>query len=284
MATNKGYALITGGTNGFGWEFAQLCARDGYQLVLVARNSQELERAADELRQRYGVDVVTLSKDLFLEDAAYGVYEEVRTRELPVEILINNAGQGDYGAFHEGNLQRDLDLIQLNVSSLVILTKLFVKDMVEQGRGRILQVSSLLGGVPTPLMAVYGATKAFVLKFSEAIHNELQGTGVTVTVLQPGASDTDFFHKAGAEATKEYQEATLSDPADVARDGYDAMMAGGDKIVSGAKNKAMSALSAVLPDKVNARQMSGHMQPSDERNRPVHNDRESDRTAGPDLP
>ncbi|GAB4091250.1 SDR family NAD(P)-dependent oxidoreductase [Flaviaesturariibacter terrae] len=276
MISNRGYAVITGGSNGFGWEFAQLCAADGFNLVLVARNTQELERAAAELRDRYGVDVVTLSKDLFLEDAAYGVYEEVKTRELPVEILINNAGQGDYGAFAEGNLQRDLDLIQLNISSLVVLTKLFLKDMVEQGHGRILQVSSLLGGVPTPLMAVYGATKAFVLKFSEALHNELQGTGVNVTVLQPGASDTDFFHKAGAEATKEYQEASLSDPADVARDGYQAMMKGDDKIVSGAKNKVMATLTSLLPDKANAANMARHMQPTDKRDRPVHGDRERD--------
>src|SRR4051812_13557565 len=132
MMGNKGYAVITGGSNGFGWEFAQLCAKDGYPLVLVARNSQELERAAAELRDRYGVDVVTLSKDLFLEDAAYGVYEEIKSRELPVEILINNAGQGDYGPFQDGNLQRDLDLVQLNVVSLLVLTKLFLKDMVEQ--------------------------------------------------------------------------------------------------------------------------------------------------------
>jgi uncharacterized protein len=274
----KGYAVITGGSNGFGWEFAQLCAADGYNLVLIARNTQELERAAAELRHRYSADVVTLSKDLFYEDAAMDVYEEVRSRELPVEILINNAGQGDYGPFHEGNLQRDLDLIQLNISSLVILTKLFVKDMVQQGHGRILQVSSLLGQIPTPLMAVYGATKAFVLKFSEALANELKDTGVTVTTLQPGASDTDFFHKAGAESTKEYQEAALSDPADVARDGYAAMMGGDTKVISGAKNKFMGALTSVLPDSANAATMAKHMQPTDKRNRPVHRDRESDRT------
>ncbi|RYD86634.1 MAG: SDR family NAD(P)-dependent oxidoreductase, partial [Sphingobacteriales bacterium] len=247
--------------------------------VLVARNSQELERAAAELRARYGVDVVTLAKDLFLEDAAYAVYDEVKSRGLPVEILINNAGQGDYGPFADSNLQRDLDLVQLNITSVVILTKLFLKDMLEQRHGRILQVSSLLGGVPTPLMAVYGATKAFVLKFSEALHNEVKDSGVTVTVLQPGASDTDFFHKAGAEATKEYQEASLSDPADVARDGYKAMMEGTDKVVSGTKNKLMAVMTNMMPDSKNAGQMAKHMEPSDKHNRPVHDDRESDLTS-----
>jgi short-subunit dehydrogenase len=280
MSNRKGYAVITGGTNGFGWEFAQLAAKDGFGLVLVARNTQELERSAAELRDRYSVDVVTLSKDLFNEDAAMDIYEEVKIRNLPVEILINNAGQGDYGPFHEGNLQRDLDLIQLNITSLVTLTKLFVKDMVEQGHGRILQVSSLLGQIPTPLMAVYGATKAFVLKFSEALANELEGTGVTVTTLQPGASDTDFFHKAGAEATKEYQEASLSDPADVARDGYRALMGGDAKIISGAKNKFMATMSNLVPDSANTANMAKHMQPSNKHNRPLHGDRESDHTEG----
>jgi short-subunit dehydrogenase len=280
IMNRKGYAVITGGSNGFGWEFAQLCAADGYNLVLVARNTQELERAAAELRDRYNVDVVTLSKDLFNEDAAMDVYEEVKSRDLPVDVLINNAGQGDYGPFHEGNLQRDLDLIQLNISSLVILTKLFVKDMVAKGYGRILQVSSLLGQVPTPLMAVYGATKAFVLKFSEALANELKDTGVSVTTLQPGASDTDFFHKAGAEATKEYQESSLSDPADVARDGYKALMGGDSRVISGAKNKLMGAMTNMMPDSANAANMAKHMQPTDKRNRPVHGDRESDHTEG----
>ncbi|RYZ22187.1 MAG: SDR family oxidoreductase [Chitinophagaceae bacterium] len=276
MSNTRGYAVITGGSNGFGWEFAQLCAKDGFNLVLVARNTQELERAAAELRDRYNVDVVTLARDLFNEDAAMDVYEEVKSRDLPVEILINNAGQGDYGAFHEGSLQRDLDLIQLNVTSLVTLTKLFVKDMVAQGRGKVLQVSSLLGSVPTPLMAVYGATKAFVLKFSEALAYELKDTGVTVTALQPGASDTDFFHKAGAESTKEYQESSLSDPADVARDGYKALMGGDAKVVSGMKNKMMGAMSNLMPDSANAANMAKHMQPTDKRDRPVHPDRESD--------
>ncbi|TCJ12443.1 SDR family oxidoreductase [Flaviaesturariibacter flavus] len=276
MNNNKGYALVTGGSNGFGWEFAQLCAKDGYNLVLVARNTQELERAAAELRHRYNVDVVTLAKDLFNEDAAMDVYEEVTSRGLIVEILINNAGQGDYGVFHEGSLQRDLDLIQLNITTLVTLTKLFVKEMVARGHGRVLQVSSLLGSVPTPLMAVYGATKAFVLKFSEALAHELKHTGVTVTALQPGASDTDFFHKAGAESTKEYQESSLSDPADVARDGYKALMSGEAKVISGARNKVMGAMSNIMPDRLNAANMARHMQPSDKRDRPVHPDRESD--------
>lgn len=275
MATNKGYALITGGSEGFGYEFAQLCAKDGYNLVLVARNKTELDRSAVELKDRYGVEVVTIAKDLFTEHAAMDVYEETRARQLQVDILINNAGQGDYGKFVDTDLQRDLDLIQLNIVSVVVLTKLFLKDMVARGAGKILQVSSLLGQIPTPLMAVYGATKAFVLKFGEALVNELKDTGVTVTVLQPGASDTDFFHKAGAETTKEYQESSLSDPADVARDGYESLMSGESRIISGAKNKMMAAMSNTMPDSLNAANMRKHMEQSDERNRPVHGDRES---------
>jgi len=275
MHNGKTYALITGGSTGFGWEFAKLCAGDGYNLVLVARNSSELERAAAELRDRHNIDVVTLSKDLFLEDSAHGIYEEVRSRGLDVEILINNAGQGDYGPFAESNLQRDLDLIQLNITSLVVLTRLFLDDMRARGRGRILQVSSILGQIPTPLMAVYGATKAFVLQFSQALAAELKDSGISITVLQPGASDTDFFHKAGAEATKEYQEAALSDPADVARDGYEALMGGDQRIISGAKNKVMAALTNITPDKLNAANMQKQLQPTDKRNRPVRGENEA---------
>lgn len=274
----KGYALITGGSEGFGYEFAQLCAKDGYNLVLVARNKTELDRAAVELKDRYTVQVVTMAKDLFQEHAAMDLYEEVKSRQLRIDILINNAGQGDHGRFVDTDLQRDLDLIQLNVVSVVVLTKLFLKDMVERGDGKILQVSSLLGQIPTPLMAVYGATKAFVLKFGEALVNELKGTGVTMTVLQPGASDTDFFHKAGAEDTKEYQESTLSDPADVARDGYKALMSGESRIISGAKNKMMAAMTNAMPDSMAAANMRKHMEETDKRNRPVHGDRESDHT------
>jgi short-subunit dehydrogenase len=271
MATNKkGYALITGGSGGFGYEFAQLCAKDGYNLVLVARNKTELDRAAVELKDRYQVDVITIAKDLFNDHTAMEIYEEAKARQLQVDILINNAGQGEHGMFSETDLQRDLDLIQLNVVAPVVLTKLFLKDMLARGEGKILQVSSLLGQAPTPLMAVYGGTKAFVLKFSEAVINELKDTGVTMTVLQPGASDTDFFHKAGAESTKEYQESSLSDPADVAKDGYEALMSGESRIISGAKNKMMAAMTNVMPDSMTAANLRKHMEQSDERNRPIH--------------
>ncbi|MEI6947789.1 SDR family oxidoreductase [Paraflavisolibacter sp. H34] len=267
---NNRYALITGATSGFGYEFAKLFAADGYNLVIVARHEQHLDKTAEELSQQYGVEVVPLPKNLFHPEAPFEIYEAVKAQNLTVDVLVNNAGQGEWGKFFETDLERELDIIQLNVSSLVVLTKLFLKDMMARNEGKILQVSSLLGEIPAPLMAVYGASKAFVLKFSEALIEELKDSAVTLTVLEPGVSDTDFFRKAGAEKTKAYQESDIADPAEVARDGYRALMSGNSRIISGAKNQFQSVMANVLPDSLNAAQMHRQMSESGERNRPVH--------------
>lgn len=155
----------------------------------------------------------------------------------------------------ETDLQQELDIIQLNISSLVVLTKLFVKDMVARGEGRVLQLASLVSRISSPLMAVYSGTKAFVFNFTQALINELEGTGVTMTALQPGATDTDFFNKAGAGNSKTVQHHDLANPADVARDGYEAMMNGESKVVSGFKNKLQDVMSNILPDQLLATQM-----------------------------
>lgn len=258
------YALVTGATSGFGYEFAKLFAANGYNLVLVARGQERLNEVTEELVKKYGVGITPLAKDLFDPVAAIEIYQATKELGIQIDVLVNDAGQGEHGKFIEYSLARDIDIIQLNVTSLVSLTKYFLKDMVARNEGKILQVSSLLGKFPTPLMTVYAATKAFVLSFTEGLINELKGTNVTMTTLLPGATDTDFFHKARAEDTVIYRETDLSDPEDVARDGYEALMRGESRIISGLKNKIQAAMSTVMPDNVLASTMRKQMGYSDQ--------------------
>jgi short-subunit dehydrogenase len=256
------YALITGATSGIGYELAKLFAKDGYSLVLVARSAERLQEVCDECKL-HGVEVLPLEKDLFQPDAAREIYREIKNRGININVLVNDAGQGEKGKFYEVPLERHLDLIQLDVVALVTLTKLFLDDMLAMGEGRILQLASIVAKTPAPEFSVYAASKAFVLSFSEALAKELEGTGVTVTALVPGRTDTDFFYKAGMKDTKEYQEHKLASPADVARDGYEALMSGESRIVSGAQNKMMLGMMNTLSDSANAANMQQNMQPSD---------------------
>jgi uncharacterized protein len=266
MQPGKKYALITGGTSGIGYELTKLFARDGYGIILVARGQDALDRTAEELRAN-GVEVLTFSKDLFNAGNAIELVQEIREKAPPVDVLVNDAGQGLYGEFVKTELYRNLDIIQLNISSLVVLTHAFLKDMIERGEGKILNLASIAGKVPGPFQAVYHGTKAFVHSFTEAIRNEVKDTGVTVTSLLPGETDTDFFHKADMLDAKNVQAGNLADPAKVAQDGFEALMSGKDMVVSGIRNKAQVAMSSVLPDSVVAGQV--HMQQE-----PAHSDQE----------
>lgn len=255
------YTLITGATSGIGYELAKLFAADGYNLVIVARDEQELENKAVELKTQ-GIDVRYIAKDLFDTGNAFAVYEEVKALGIPIEILVNDAGQGVYGLFSETDIDRELDIIDLNVSSLVILTKLFLRDMLTRNSGKILNVASIASKSPGPWQSVYHATKAFVLSFTEAIREELKDTGISVTALMPGVTDTDFFNKADMLESKAIQDkSAMADPADVARDGYDALMAGKDKVVSGLKNKVQVAMGNLMPDSALAHQMGEQQKP-----------------------
>jgi short-subunit dehydrogenase len=252
---NSRYVLITGGTQGIGYELAKLFAEDGHNLILVARTQSDLEQRSAELSQQYGVQVVPLAKDLFEPNAPFELYDEVRNKGLTVDVLVNDAGQGQFGLFVETDIRRQLEIIQLNVSSLTALTYLFMKDMVARNEGKILQLASIASELPGPWQAVYHGTKAYVLSFTEALINELKDSAVTMTALQPGATDTDFFNKADMQNSK-IMDTKMSDPAKVAKDGYQALMKGDDKIVSGFKNKAMVAMSNVMPDTMVAEQMN----------------------------
>jgi short-subunit dehydrogenase len=257
---DNNYALITGGTSGIGFELAKLFAKDKYDLIIVARDQQELEEAAMELKKE-GIKVITISKDFFISGAAFDLYEEIKQMGITVKVLVNDAGQGVYGKFIETDLQRELNIIQLNIGATVVLTKLFLKDMVKRNSGKILNVASIAGKVPGPYQAVYHGTKAFVHSFNEAVRNEIQDTEVTLTSLLPGATDTDFFNKADMQNAKIVQEGHLGDPVEVAKDGYEALMAGKDMIVSGFKNKVQVAMSNILPDSVAAENMRKTQEP-----------------------
>jgi len=262
MGTNKKTALITGATTGIGLELAKLFAKDGYNLVIVARDRAELDNAAAELKKS-GIEVTTLAKDLFDTANAFGVYDEVKAMGIQVDVLVNNAGHGHYGEFTDTDLQTELDIIQLNISSLVVLTKLYVKEMVNRGEGKILNTSSIAGKTPGPWQSVYHGTKAFVQSFTEAIRYEVKDKGVTVTALLPGATDTDFFRKADMESSKVVQDKSkLADPADVAKDGYEALMSGKDMVVSGIKNKVQVAMGNLSSDEKNAEKMAKQQEPA----------------------
>ncbi|MEJ7646385.1 MAG: SDR family oxidoreductase [Chryseolinea sp.] len=267
MENTKQFALVTGGTSGIGYQLSKLLAEDGYNLVLVARDESDLQRVASELATQYCIEAITISRDLFDPENAFSVYDEVKSKAIDIQILINDAGQGLYGEFITTDIRKELDIIQLNISSLVVLTKLFLKDMVERGSGKILNLSSIASKVPGPWQSVYHGTKAFVQSFTEAIRSEVKDSGVTITALLPGATATDFFNKADMNDAKIVKEGKLSDALDVARDGYKALMEGDDMIVSGIKNKLQVAISGVIPDARLADKMKKQQAPvSDEKN------------------
>jgi len=267
MATdnnNQGkYVLITGGSAGIGYELAKCFAEDKYNLVLVARSQDELQQRASEITQQYGVSVTTIAKDLFDSKAPFELYDEVKRKGITVNVLVNDAGQGQFGKFVEQDINRLLEIIQLNICSLTVLTQLFLKEMVARNEGKVLQLASIASQLPGPWQAVYHATKAYVLSFSEALISELKDTEVTLTALQPGATDTDFFNKAEMQDSK-ILDSKLSDPAAVARDGYNALMKGDDKVISGLKNKVMVGMSNVMPESMVAEQMNKMQEPKSE--------------------
>jgi len=256
------YALVTGATSGIGYELAKLFAQDGYNIIAVARTEEDLKKVAREFIQQYGVRVEIIPKDLFIEKAATELYDEVKAGGYHVEILVNDAGQGVYGLFTESDLEDQMRIIHLNIISFTRLTYHFLKDMIARNSGKILQVASVVSELPSPYQAVYGGTKAYVLSLTEALISEVKDYDVTITALQPGATDTDFFNKAGAQDSKIVEDKSkLADPAKVAKDGYDALMKGDDKVVSGFKNKAQVAMANVTPDTLLANQMKKQSEP-----------------------
>ena len=233
---SRGTALVTGASSGIGLELATLLARDRHNLILVARSRDRLEAIARGLTEEYGVSVTILARDLARPESPPAIAREVEERGLRVEILVNNAGFGVYGQFAETPIAKELDMIQVNVTALTHLTKLFLPAMRANRRGRILNVASTAAFQPGPLMAVYYATKAYVLSFTEALANELAGSGVTVTALCPGPTITDFQKEAGLEGTRLFHSRLVMNAPEVARAGYEGMLRGKRIVIPGAGN------------------------------------------------
>jgi len=233
-------ALVTGASSGIGYELAKLFARDGYGLVLVARDRQRLVRTADEFNRSFGIDVRIIAKDLSSPTAAEEILKELQQSSVRIDVLVNNAGYGVYGPFAETDSAEELGMIQTNLVSLTQLTKELLTPMVKRGSGKILNVASTAAFQPGPLMAVYYASKAYLLSFSEALANELQGSGVTVTVLCPGPTVTEFQKRARMERSKHFSWAGPLNADRVARIGYRGMMKGKTVVIPGLINKLLA--------------------------------------------
>jgi hypothetical protein len=240
-------ALITGASTGLGREFARLCARDGFDLVLIARSRPQLEELAAEIQANTSRTTRVIEKDLSIPDAAREVFDELTSAGLKLELLINNAGFGLVGRFWELDEQQQMQMVQLNVAALTHLTRLFLPGFVQRRRGQILNVASTAAFQPGPLMAVYYASKAYVVSFSEAVHNELRDCGVTVTTLCPGPTETEFDKRAGVTNTRLFKGRNVMDATAVAQIGLAAMKAGKPLVVAGRINTVMAFLTRFAP-------------------------------------
>jgi short-subunit dehydrogenase len=245
-ARERSEVLITGASSGIGADLARLFARDGHGLVLVGRSRERLEGLARELREAHGAEVRVLPADLAIPGAARELRERVAGEGVEVDVLVNDAGFGMRGRFAELDPARQLEMIQVNLVALTELTRLFVPDMVGRGRGRILNVASTAAFQPGPLMAVYCATKAYVLSFSEALSEELRGSGVTVTCVAPGATQTAFGEIAGVSRTRLFRSGTMTSRA-VAERAYSALNRGTALTVPGLRNRLLSASVRLVP-------------------------------------
>ncbi len=249
-------ALITGASGGIGKEFAQLFAENGYNLVLVARSEDKLKRIANELESQYKITVIILAEDLAKPNTASKLYAEVKKRGIIIDTLINNAGFGDFQDFVEEDLNTVKEMLQLNVTTLTELTSLFVKEMKARNNGKILNIASTAAFQPLPKFAVYAATKAYVLHFTEALHYELRNTAIKVSVLCPGPTSTGFNKRANAEKLN-FLKNGMS-PQVVAQTGHKGLMKNKMTIIVGFKNKLMS-LSRTIPSRSLLVKMIGKM-------------------------
>ena len=248
-------ALITGASSGIGKELASIHAERGGNLVIVARREDKLNELKEELEARHSVQVTVIPKDLAQPEAPLEIYDHVKSVGIEIEYLINNAGFGGRGKFHERQWEQDFAMIQLNVVALTALSRLFLPDFVQKNSGRILNVSSTASLTPGPLQAVYYATKAYVTFLSNALAEELHDTEVTVTTLLPGATETGFASTSGMDETNLFNRTASA--RSVAQDGYDAMLAGRLEIISGVTfgQKMMMAMIPFMPKKVMLRQI-----------------------------
>ncbi len=240
-------AIVTGAASGLGFELALLLARDGYELILIDVNTEKLQEAKEKIEARYAIQVQLLHKDLSKPKVAESIVQSIEDRAI--DVLVNNAGFGIYGSFHETDWERQAAMLHLHVITTTHLTKLILKKMVARGKGKILNMSSLAAFQPGPLMSLYYASKAYILSFSEAIANELRGTGVTVTCLCPGQTKTCFQEVVsnGCKASDNKIKFNIACPKQVAAYGYEAMKKGKIVAIPGNINKLLSKLPRLVP-------------------------------------
>lgn len=251
-------ALVTGASSGIGAELTRQIAGDGYDLVITARREHRLSEIAREVEEDHGVAATVIPKDLADPDSPQELFEEVQEQGIDVHTLVNNAGYPVYGRFDKTPIEEDLDMIQVNLVALTHLTKLFVRPMIERGDGKILNVGAGGGFFPLPRLASYGATKAYVLSFSEAIAHELADEGIQVTVLCPGSVDTEVWEKSEVGETGLADESSMSDPTSVAEAGWNGLKAGKRIIRPSMQAKLYTQLPRILPrSKMTAMAASG---------------------------
>ena len=243
-------ALITGASNGIGLELARVHASKGDNLVLVARSVAKLEELKSTLEKQYKISVYVIGKDLSEQNAAQEVYDETKKQNIQVDYLINNAGFGDFGMFAETDWNKELQMINLNITTLTHFTKLFLKDMVQRKSGKIMNVASTAAFQSGPLMAVYFATKAYVLSFSEAVDNEVRDKGVTITTLCPGATESGFQTAASMDENSLFKNKKIPSSKDVAEYGYESMMKGKTIAIHGILNSIMANAIRFVPRSV----------------------------------
>lgn len=243
------YILITGASSGIGHEMAQQLAALKYNLILTARSEDKLAAMREELSSKHGITVHYIAKDLSKTDQAVKLFHKIKLANYQVSHLVNNAGFGNYGDFIETSLEEELNMIDLNISSLVVLTKLFARDMVARKSGRIMNVSSLLAFLPFPYYSVYSATKSFVKAFSETLAAELEGSGVVVTTLAPGITETAFV-SSEMRKTNMLKFTNPTPVKTVAMAGVELLLFGKGKRIVGFQNRFNAVLAKILPDAV----------------------------------
>ncbi len=240
--------LITGASSGIGKELAYIFAREGYHLVLVARTESALALIAKECGNKYGIQSSVFVADLALENAGKNLFDQVQARGIEVDVLVNNAGFGMHGSFVDQDVLSNTQMIQLNITTLMELTALFVKQMIKNNRGKILNIASTAAFQPIPNFAVYAGTKSFVLHFTEALHAELSSTNLSVSALCPGPTATGFEERAEMKDSKLFKSGVMSAKR-VAEIGYQGLMRNKMTIVPGFKNKILAIASGMTPSR-----------------------------------
>ena len=249
-------ALVTGASGGIGEELARLFAADGHDLVLLARSRDKLARLSEELGEKHGVGARVVASDLARPEAPREIFEELKGAGVTVDALVNNAGFGSYGLFAETDLKSELDLLQVNVVALTHLSKLFLPGMIARRRGYLMNVASTAAFQPGPLMAVYYASKAYVLSLTEALANECEGTGVCVSALCPGPTETGFVAAAGMAESKLFDRGPM-DARTVAEEGYRGMLAGKTIVIPGFRNALVARGVGFMPRRMVTRVVRG---------------------------